>query len=119
MEVNTSERSRQQGIDSQYVGGKQPGGIPEWFADDVRYTIIGTTKFSGTFNGKQELLSRAFTPLRAELESPGSMTSDNLIAEGDFVVQQGHGVGRRAKSGEPITTRTASSTSSPMSRWSR
>jgi uncharacterized protein len=30
------------------------------FADDVRYTIIGTTKFSGTFNGKQDLLNRAF-----------------------------------------------------------
>ena len=27
-------------------------------ADDVRYTIIGTTKYSGTFNGKQELISK-------------------------------------------------------------
>jgi uncharacterized protein len=70
------------------------------FSDDVHYTIIGTTKFSGTFNGKQDLMNRAFMPLMSQLESPGSMTTDNLIAEGDYVVQQGRGVGRRAKSGE-------------------
>ena len=61
------------------------------FVDEVRYTIIGTTRFSGTFNGKQELLNRAFVPLMSELESPGGMVTDSLIAEGDFVVQQGHG----------------------------
>jgi uncharacterized protein len=79
------------------------GGIENFlngFADDVHYTIIGTTKFSGIFKGKQDLLSRAFMPLMSELESPGSMVTDNLIAEGDYVVQQGHGVGRKAKSGE-------------------
>jgi ketosteroid isomerase-like protein len=80
--------------------GNSLEGFLSGFADDVRYTIIGTTKFSGTFNGKQELLSRGFAPLMSELESPGSMTTDNLIAEGEFVVQQGRGVGRQAKSGE-------------------
>jgi ketosteroid isomerase-like protein len=70
-------------------------------ADDVRYTIIGTTKFSGTFNGKQELLNRAFMPLISELETNGGMETDNLIAEGDYVVQQGRGVGRKTKSGQP------------------
>ena len=70
-------------------------------ADDVRYTIIGTTRFSGTFNGKQELLNRAFVPLLSELEANGGMETDNLIAEGDYVVQQGRGVGRKTKSGEP------------------
>jgi uncharacterized protein len=70
-------------------------------AENVRYTIIGTTKFSGTFNGKQDLLERAFVPLMSELETPGPMETDNLIAEGDYVVQQGRGVGRKAKSGEP------------------
>jgi hypothetical protein len=29
------------------------------------------------------------------------METDNLIAEGDYVVQQGRGVGRKTKSGEP------------------
>lgn len=76
-------------------------GFLNGFADDVHYTIIGTTKFSGIFKGKQDLLSRAFMPLMSELESPGSMVTDNLIAEGDYVVQQGHGIDRKAKSGQP------------------
>jgi uncharacterized protein len=70
-------------------------------ADDVRYTIIGSTRFSGTFNGKQDLLNRAFFPLISELETNGGMATDNLLAEGDYVVQQGRGVGRKTKSGEP------------------
>ena len=52
-------------------------------ADDVRHTIIGTTKFSGTFNGNQDLLNRAFVPLISELEANGGMATDNLLAEGD------------------------------------
>ena len=74
-------------------------GFLNGFADDVRYTIIGTTKFSGTFNGKQDLVNRAFVPLMSQLETQGPMTTDNLIAEGDYVVQQGRGIGRKAKSG--------------------
>jgi uncharacterized protein len=70
-------------------------------ADNVRYTIIGTTRFSGVFNGKQDLLSRAFAPIMSELETNGGMATDNLIAEGDYVVQQGHGLGRLTKSGQP------------------
>jgi|SRR5271165_5938342 len=75
-------------------------GFLDCMADDVRYTIIGTTKLSGTFNGKQDLVNRAFAPYMAQLETHGSMVTDNLIAEGDYVVQQGHGIGRRSKSGE-------------------
>jgi ketosteroid isomerase-like protein len=37
-------------------------------ADDVRYTIIGSTKYSGTFNGKQELISKLLGPLTVQLE---------------------------------------------------
>lgn len=57
------------------------GGI----ADDVRYTIIGTTKYSGTFNGKQELINKLLDPLTAQLEGGIAVTPDNLIADGDYV----------------------------------
>jgi len=36
--------------------------------DDVRFTLIGSTKFSRVFNGKQELLEKLLGPLNAELE---------------------------------------------------
>ena len=63
-------------------------------ADDVRYTIIGTTKYSGTFNGKQELINKLLGPLTAQLEGGIAVTSDNLIADGDYVAMQAHGKAR-------------------------
>jgi len=32
-------------------------------ADDVSFTIIGSTKYSGTFKGKQELINKLLAPL--------------------------------------------------------
>ena len=75
-------------------------GILATMADDVRWTIMGTTKFSGTMNGKQEIVEKLFKPIFAQLETPGSNVVDNVIAEGDYVVVQQRGTGRRAKSGK-------------------
>jgi ketosteroid isomerase-like protein len=60
-------------------------------ADDVRFTIIGTTKYSGTCNGKQELISKVLGPLSSQLEGGLTITPDNFIAEGDFVAMQARG----------------------------
>jgi ketosteroid isomerase-like protein len=68
-------------------------------ADDIRWTLIGKTKFSGTFNGKKELLDRLIHPLFAQMESMGTGITDNVIAEGDCVVVQTRGTGRRTKTG--------------------
>jgi uncharacterized protein len=69
-------------------------------SDDVRWTLIGTTKFSGMLNGKQEIVEKLFKPIFAQLETPGSNVIDNIIAEGDYVVVQQRGTGRRTKSGK-------------------
>jgi uncharacterized protein len=69
-------------------------------ADDIRWTLIGNTKFSGTLNGKKELLDRLIYPLFSQMESMGTGTTDNVIAEGDYVVVQTRGRGRRTKSGK-------------------
>ena len=63
-------------------------------ADDVRYTIIGTTKYSGTFNGKEELINKLLGPLTAQLEGGIAVTPDNLIADGDYVAMQARGKAR-------------------------
>jgi uncharacterized protein len=70
-------------------------------SDDVRWTIIGTTKYSGTMNGKKEITDRLLRPIFAELESMGTNTVDNVIAEGDYVVVQTHASGRKTKTGNP------------------
>ncbi len=68
-------------------------------SDDVRWTIIGTTKFSHTMNGKKEIVDKLLHPIFAELESMGTNHVDNVIAEGDFVVVQQHASGRKTKTG--------------------
>src|SRR5216684_3407634 len=60
-------------------------------ADDVKFTVQGTTKFSGTCNSKQELLTKVLGPLSAQLEGGLTITPDNFIAEGDYVVTQARG----------------------------
>lgn len=57
-------------------------------ADDIRWTNIGTTRFSGTFAGKQALLEQLLGPLFAQLKAGIVPTIENLIAEGDVVVAQ-------------------------------
>ncbi len=69
-------------------------------ADDIRWTVIGNTKFSGTFNGKKELVDRLIHPLFAQMESMGTGITDNVIADGDYVVVQTRGSGRRTKMGK-------------------
>src|SRR5258707_15361731 len=72
----------------------------EPMADDLRLTIIGTTKYSGAFTGKAtyEKLLRALPPLfedRVPL-----LTPENFIAEGDYVVVQLRGESTSVK-GKP------------------
>jgi ketosteroid isomerase-like protein len=75
-------------------------GYLERLADDVRFTIIGTTKFSSTFNGKQDVVNRLLTPLMAELEGGMQVIPDHIVAEGDTVVVQAHGIAK-TKAGKP------------------
>jgi ketosteroid isomerase-like protein len=70
-------------------------------SDDVRWTIMGTTKYSHTMNGKQEIIDKLLHPIFAEMESMGSNHVDNVIADGDFVVVQQHASGRKTKTGNP------------------
>jgi ketosteroid isomerase-like protein len=60
-------------------------------SDDLKFTLIGTTKFSGIFNGKQEFIAKVLAPLGAALENGLVITPDNLIADGEFVAMQSRG----------------------------
>ncbi len=63
-------------------------------ADDVRFTVMGTTKYSGTYNGKQDVVNKLLGPLTAQLEGGIAVTPYNLIADGDYVAMQAHGKAR-------------------------
>ncbi len=59
--------------------------------DDIKWTIIGNTKFSATYLGKEDLGKRLLGPLSGLIEGHLHITLDNMIAEDDFVVAQGRG----------------------------
>ncbi len=55
-------------------------------ADDITWRNIGSTKFSGTFEGKQALMENLLGPLFGQLKAGIASTIDGLIAEGEMVV---------------------------------
>jgi ketosteroid isomerase-like protein len=61
-------------------------------ADDIRWTNIGTTAFSGTFKGKAELQEKLLEPLFGLLKQGIRTTVHRLVAEKDHVVAQTSGM---------------------------
>lgn len=72
----------------------------EHMADDVRWTVSGTTKLSGTVVGKQNAIEQKLMPFLSVIEGPILLTATNIVAEGDFVVVQSQGRST-TKSGKP------------------
>ena len=66
-------------------------GALDRMAEDLRFTLIGTTRVSGVCNSRKEFVDRIMVPLGSQLEGSLTITADNLIAEGDFVAVQSHG----------------------------
>jgi ketosteroid isomerase-like protein len=60
-------------------------------ADDFSRTIIGATKWSGTYRGKQAVLTELMAPLFAQFADRYTNAADRFIAEGEHVVVQCRG----------------------------
>ena len=60
-------------------------------ADDIEWTNIGSTRFSGTFSGKQALMEQLLGPLFGQLKAGIASDIIQLTAEGDVVVAQTQG----------------------------
>ena len=60
-------------------------------ADDITWTNIGSTKFSGTYVGKQALGEELLGPLFSQLKAGISSQIEQLTAEGNVVVAQTSG----------------------------
>ena len=80
-------------------GNVQP--LLDSLADDVEWTIIGSTALSGTSRGKQEVIDNLLKPIRARLaDGPIVFQPERFIAEGEYVVMQAEGRAT-ALSGKP------------------
>ncbi|MEW6737616.1 MAG: nuclear transport factor 2 family protein [Acidobacteriota bacterium] len=70
------------------------------WAEDFSWTIIGTTKWSKTYRGKQAVLNDLMRPLFSLFSNQYTNTADRFIAEDDYVVVQCRGQ-VMTKSGKP------------------
>ena len=75
--------------------------ILSFWADDSVWIIPGTTKWSGTYRGKKEIVEKLLVPITAQMASPGSVTVDNVIADDDCVVVQARAHDRVTTTGKP------------------
>ncbi|MFZ3206784.1 MAG: nuclear transport factor 2 family protein, partial [Pseudomonas sp.] len=69
-------------------------------ADNVSWTIIGSTAWSKTYRGKQAVLDELLGPLNAQLADGNRITAHRLIAEDDCVVVEARGH-NLTKAGDP------------------
>jgi len=72
----------------------------ESLADNVCWTIIGTTKWSKSYHGKQAVLAELLRPLFAQFADQYTNTAHRFVAEGDCVVVECRGR-VTTKSGKP------------------
>jgi ketosteroid isomerase-like protein/predicted enzyme related to lactoylglutathione lyase len=70
--------------DALAVGNSRP--FLDSLADDVRWTITGTTAWSRVYDGKREVQEELLAPLMAQFAARYTNRAERLIAEGDHVV---------------------------------
>ena len=73
-------------------------------AEDVSWTIFGSTQWSKTYQGKSAVLRELLGPLNAQLAGRNMITAHRFIAEGDQVVVEGQGH-NTTKTGKPYNNR--------------
>ena len=78
----------------------EPGPFIAVLADDVRWTIAGSTEWSRTYDGKNAVLSELLGPLRERLTDMIKLTVRRILADEDCVVVEARGEAT-TKSGRP------------------
>ena len=63
----------------------------ESMADDISWTVTGTTKWSKTYHGKQAVLTELLGPLFSQFADQYTNTAHRFIAEDDYVVVECRG----------------------------
>jgi uncharacterized protein len=63
-----------------------PRPLLDSLADDIQWTIIGSTELSGVYRGKREVTGNLLARLRTRLATPVTFTFERFIADGEYVV---------------------------------
>jgi uncharacterized protein len=78
------------------------GSVFEILAPDAKWTIVGNSPMSRTYQSRQEFLDQVINPFNARLSSRLVPTVRGIYADGDMVVVLFDGVGT-ARDGKPYT----------------
>jgi ketosteroid isomerase-like protein len=98
--MGTAENKRLvEQIFSEMARGNGKPFIDSW-ADDFSWSIIGSTKWSKTYRGKQAVLDELMKPLFSQFADRYTNTAHRFIAEDDYVVVESRG-SATTKTGKP------------------
>jgi ketosteroid isomerase-like protein len=71
------------------TGNRRP--FRDHMADDIRWTLTGTTRWSRTYAGKQAVIDELFRPLFELFDGQHVNVAHRMIAEDDLVVVESRG----------------------------
>ncbi|MEC9247993.1 MAG: nuclear transport factor 2 family protein [Pseudomonadota bacterium] len=97
MDIKERKQKIVDGFQGLANGDSEP--LMSLFDSGVSWKIIGTTKFSGTYDGIEDLTERLLVPIHEALDGSIKLTADNLIGEGNYIVCQGRGKSKLNKGG--------------------
>jgi ketosteroid isomerase-like protein len=89
-------------IDKLNAGDSKP--YLDLLSADIRFTVTGSTRWSGLYTGKKDLLKRLLGPINALFEQPYRMIIESMISDGEHLVVQVRGE-ITTKRGEPYNNR--------------
>ena len=80
------------------AGNGQP--FMDALADDARWTVIGTSDWSGTYEGKPAIVEQLMRPLFSQFADQYTAQAIRIVAEDDVVVVEARGE-VNTKAGQP------------------
>jgi ketosteroid isomerase-like protein len=83
-------------------GNGQP--FMDLLGDDVRWTVMGSSDWSGTYEGKPVVIAELMRPLFSQFATPYRNRAGLILADGDHVVIECEGE-VTTKSGKPYNQR--------------
>ncbi len=98
MNPSDNKRTVQAALAALEQGDSQP--YLDMLSEDISWTVIGTTKWSGTYRGKEDVLSRLLMPVAKLLTPRYKLQIQSMVAEGDRLVIELRGE-NTTKTGKP------------------
>jgi len=89
MSTTENKKRMQVAFDALSEGDAEP--FVGLLADDVNWTILGSTAWSGTYRGKAAVMEDLLAPVFARFATPLRITATRLVAADDVVVAEARG----------------------------